>query len=62
MLLTTQEVAEQRGMTRGRIIQLIHDGTIPATKDKFSRAYQINEKDLESVKWPGKRGRPRKEK
>ena len=55
MLLTTQEAANRLGLTRGRIIQLIQDKTLPAIRDKFSRAYQIKEEDLEKMEWKSKK-------
>jgi excisionase family DNA binding protein len=51
MLLTTEEVAKKLGITRGRVIQLIHEKVIPYIPNKFSSAYQIEESDLESIDW-----------
>lgn len=47
-MLTTKQVAELFGLTRGRIIQLIHGGVIKAKK--WGRDYMIREEDLSELK------------
>jgi len=46
-MLTTQEAAKKLGVTRGRIVQLIHKGILPAVR--FGWVWQIDEEDLEKV-------------
>ena len=57
--LTTKEVAEKKGVTVGRIQQLVADGILPA--QKVGRDNLIKESDLDKVKTYGKAGRPKKE-
>ncbi len=60
MLLTAKEVAQKLGISHARVIQLIGEGLLKSTKDKFSkRVHQIDETDLENFHLP-KRGRPKK--
>lgn len=47
-MLNTTQVAELFGLTRGRIIQLIHNGVIKA--NKWGRDYMIREEDLAELK------------
>jgi len=54
-VLNTAEVADRFGLTRGRIIQLIHAGVIPA--EKWGRDYQILEENLKSASWSRKKGK-----
>jgi excisionase family DNA binding protein len=57
-LLTTQEAAEELGVTDSRVRQLIIDGKLPA--QKFGRSHMIKRSDLKDVEI-GNRGRPRKD-
>ena len=57
-LLTTQEAAEELGVTDSRVRQLIIDGKLPA--QKFGRSHMIKRSDLKDVAI-GNRGRPRKD-
>lgn len=57
--LTTQEAAEELGITDSRVRQLIIDGKLPA--QKFGRSHMIKRSDLKQVVI-GNRGRPRKDK
>jgi excisionase family DNA binding protein len=53
---TTKEFAEKVGLTHGRIVQLIQDGTIQA--DRLGRDYFINESYIAIIKSrPERRGR-----
>lgn len=54
-LLTTQETADELGVSPRRVRELITDGRLPA--EKKGRDYLINEKDLKLVK-NRKPGRP----
>ncbi len=57
--LTTKEVADQVGLTSGRIHQLIKSGDIEA--EKIGRDYVVDPKYVEIIKnRPEKRGRSRK--
>lgn len=56
MLLTTKELADQVGLTTGRINQMIWTGEIIA--EKRGRDYLIDEKYIEIIKnRPEKRGK-----
>ena len=55
--LTTQEAAEELGVTDSRVRQLILDGKLPARK--FGRSHVIKRSDLKNVV-VGNRGRPPK--
>ncbi len=57
--LTTKEVADQVGLTYGRIHQMIKSGDIEA--EKIGRDYIVDLKYVEIIKnRPEKRGRSRK--
>ncbi len=56
-LLTTQEAAEQLGVSVRRVTELITSGRLPA--ERFGRAYMINDSDLKFVE-DRKPGRPPK--
>jgi excisionase family DNA binding protein len=56
-LITAAEAAPLLGVTKGRVIQLIADGKLPATK--IGLQYAIKRADLELVR-DRKRGRPPK--
>ncbi len=58
-LLSVKEVAEKRGVTIGRIHQLIKAGTLPA--EKYGNQYLIKTKDADALTIHGKPGRPKKE-
>jgi excisionase family DNA binding protein len=58
-LLSVAEAAEELGMHRTRINQLIDSGDLPATR--IGRSYVIREADLEKVKDRPAPGRPMKE-
>lgn len=58
--LTTKEAGERLDISPQRVLQLIHDGRLPATM--FGKAFMINAKDLHHVEtrisgWP--KGCPR---
>lgn len=54
-LLTTAEAAQRLGLTRARVIQLIHAGYIPA--QKFSSVFMVPEDTLPAEPtWPTKPG------
>lgn len=57
--LTTQEAAEELGVTDSRVRQLIIDGKLQA--QKFGRSHMIRRSDLKNVEI-GNRGRPPKDK
>lgn len=59
-LLSVAQVAEKRGVTIGRIHQLIQDGTLVAKK--YGNQYLIKEVDADALEIYGKAGRPPKEK
>lgn len=60
--MTTKEAAEELGMSRSGVIEMIRRGDLPA--EKFGRDYRINADDLKAVQeqeggWPrGKRRKP----
>jgi excisionase family DNA binding protein len=56
--VTTQEAAEELGITDSRVRQLIIEGKLPAKK--FGKSHMIKRNDLKGV-IIGKRGRPRKD-
>lgn len=57
--ITTKEFAKKVNKTPGRIIQLIHDGTIVA--ERIADIYVIDEKYVAAIiSRPEKRGRKRK--
>lgn len=57
--LTTKQFATKVNKTPGRIVQLIHDGTIVA--ERIADIYVIEDKYVEIIKArPEKRGRPKK--
>lgn len=45
--LTTQDAAEKLGISTRRVIKLITDGRLPATR--FGKSYMVNEADLKLV-------------
>jgi excisionase family DNA binding protein len=47
-LLPTAEVASRLGVTRQRVLELITDGRLPATK--VGRAYVVRSSDVASLK------------
>ena len=55
--VTTQQAAEELGVTDSRVRQLVLDGTLPA--EKFGRSHMIRRRDLKLVP-SASRGRPRK--
>lgn len=57
--LTTRQVAEQIKRTPSRVVQLIREGRLPATK--MGNVYLIDPKDLEGFTLPKITGRPRLE-
>lgn len=57
-LLTTQQAAEELGVTDSRVRQLIISGKLPA--QSFGRSHVIKRSDLKNVVI-GNRGRPRKD-
>ncbi len=59
-LLTTNEAAEQLGVSARRVRALIDAGTLPA--HQLGREYAIEEKSLACVTIYGKPGRPKKAK
>jgi excisionase family DNA binding protein len=59
-LLSVAQVAEKRGVTVGRIHQLIKDGTLAA--QKYGNQYLVKETDADALIIHGKAGRPPKEK
>ena len=59
-LLTTQEAAIIKKITRTRILQLIYEGIIPA--EKIGRDYFIKHADLMKVKLKKPSGRPPEQK
>ena len=57
-MLTVKEVAKAKGLSYGRIIQLIKAGAIKATK--VGRDWAIKQKDLDEARWdtkPGPKGK-----
>lgn len=59
-LLTTAEVAKRVNLTYQRVLQLIHDGTLPA--QKLGRDYVIEEADISKItERPETRGRKKKD-
>lgn len=56
--VTTQQAAEELGITDSRVRQLVLDGTLPA--QKFGRSHMIRRRDLKLVPAAFSRGRPRK--
>lgn len=57
--LTTKEFAKKVDKTPGRIIQLIHDGTIAA--ERIADIYIIDDKFVDIIRTrPEKRGRKKK--
>lgn len=58
-LLTTQQAAEELGVTDSRVRQLILDGKLPA--QRFGRSHMIKRSDLKRVEL-GNVGRPPKDK
>jgi excisionase family DNA binding protein len=58
-LLTTQDAAERLGISTRRVIKLITDGRLPATR--FGKNYMVKESDLSLVS-ERKTGRPPKPK
>ncbi len=56
-MLTTEQAAEQLGITPARVRVLIREGRLPA--QNFGRAYMISEVDLKLIE-NRKPGRPRK--
>jgi excisionase family DNA binding protein len=59
-LLSVAQVAEKRGVTIGRIHQLIQDGTLAA--QKYGNQYLVKEPDADALIIHGKAGRPPKKK
>ncbi len=57
-LLSVKEVAEKRGVTIGRIHQLIKAETLLA--EKYGNQYLIRIKDADALPIHGKAGRPKK--
>ena len=56
--LTTEQAANELGVTDSRVRQLILEGKL--TAQKFGRSHMIKRSDLKNVEI-GNRGRPRKE-
>ena len=56
--LTTQEVAKMHGVTKGRVVQWITDGDLPATK--FNQVWAVKKEDAESFVRKPIPGRPAK--
>lgn len=56
--LTTQEVAIMHGVTKGRVVQWIQEGDLPATK--FNQVWAIKRTDAESFEKKPIPGRPAK--
>ena len=55
--LTTQEVAEMHGVTRGRVVQWIQEGGLPA--EKVQQIWLVKEEDAKNYKRRPIPGRPR---
>ena len=55
--MTTNEAAEQLGISVGRVRKLIYAGKLPATK--VGRDWIIQKQELKNVKVYGKAGRPK---
>ncbi|MBA4121334.1 MAG: helix-turn-helix domain-containing protein [Acidobacteria bacterium] len=58
--LTAKQVAEELGVSAGRVRQLVAENRLPATK--FGNSLMILESDLELVRERKKTGRPPKDK
>lgn len=58
-MLSTKDAADALGVSRNRVLQLIDQGTLKATK--VGRDYVIDEGALSAVKVYGKAGRPPKD-
>lgn len=58
-LLTTQDVAERINKTQQRVIQMINEGKLKATR--IGRDFLITEDDLSRIQLTRPTGRPKKD-
>lgn len=58
-LMTTQQVADLHGVTRGRVVQWIQNGDLPAKK--FNQVWMIYREDAENYSRKPIPGRPAKD-